>query len=408
MSKKNIAMALVLAVLILLCSCNMNNNYAKLSAEQKRADFLYLYQVLNEDYPLFGVKFRQYGVAWLENKDSYLQRISKTDNDKEFYLELTAVLQELKDGHTDLVPPFFYDYLKEMLPEAEGIAQPGRLDYLKNIIVDAEESYGYWGQVVKEFNARHAQSFARTTKGNLLSLGKYHDGATLYLQIKSFLMTDADCIRLKEFIVTNKNSTNIIIDIRDNSGGSDLQWLDNIVDPLLKEDVEVKRRIALRGGDLGEIYYNIMASLANGDDPDFRKPIAELPQGLSYPSELAEDFEYYIESANLYSAKDSIGFTGDIYLLVNDRVYSSAEGLASFCKQTGFATIVGERTRGDGGSFEPAMFRLPHSGLIVRMRLQLILNPDGTANAEYGTAPDIVVKADQALPETLKIIARKQ
>lgn len=39
------------------------------------------------------------------------------------------------------------------------------------------------------------------------------------------------------------------------------------------------------------------------------------------------------------------------YLLVNKEVFSTAETLAKFCKQTGYATIIGESTLGDGGGF---------------------------------------------------------
>ncbi len=87
----------------------------------------------------------------------------------------------------------------------------------------------------------------------------------------------------------------------------------------------------------------------------------------------------------------SINFKGDIYLLIDKYVFSSAEKFASFCKDTGFATLIGEPTGGDR-VFEtiPAMV-LPNSGMAVRFSYEMGINQNGTINMETKTIPDIVV-----------------
>ncbi|MCG4564301.1 S41 family peptidase [Anaerosalibacter bizertensis] len=72
-------------------------------------------------------------------------------------------------------------------------------------------------------------------------------------------------------------------------------------------------------------------------------------------------------------------------------VYSAAEGFASFAKASGFATLVGERTGGDGIGIDPLFFSLPNSGLVVAFSSLLCLNPDYTINEEVQTTPDIEV-----------------
>lgn len=89
------------------------------------------------------------------------------------------------------------------------------------------------------------------------------------------------------------------------------------------------------------------------------------------------------------SPLNPVGFKGRIFLLVDDKVYSSAESFAAFAKAAKWATLVGTRTGGDGIGIDPALVSLPNSGLIVRFPLEMGLNPDGSANEEFATAPDI-------------------
>ena len=61
-----------------------------------------------------------------------------------------------------------------------------------------------------------------------------------------------------------------------------------------------------------------------------------------------------------------------------------------FCKNTKFATVVGENTGGDGGGRNVCVVKLPVSGLLLRFRAMHVLNPDGSSNVESGTVPDVV------------------
>ncbi len=89
---------------------------------------------------------------------------------------------------------------------------------------------------------------------------------------------------------------------------------------------------------------------------------------------------------------DPVGFNGKIYMLVDDKVYSSAESFAAFAKATGWAQLIGTRTGGDGIGFDPVPVVLPNSGLIIRFPAEMGLNPDGSVNDEVATEPDIYVE----------------
>jgi len=91
------------------------------------------------------------------------------------------------------------------------------------------------------------------------------------------------------------------------------------------------------------------------------------------------------------SPKDSVGFDGRVFLLVDGDVYSSAEMFAVWAKATKWATLVGTRTRGDGIGFDPGLVALPNSGIVVRYSEDMGINPDGSVNEESQTVPDVVV-----------------
>ena len=64
------------------------------------------------------------------------------------------------------------------------------------------------------------------------------------------------------------------------------------------------------------------------------------------------------------------------WLLVDEGVYSAADAFAAFCKNTGWATVVGRKTRGDGSAMH-VMVELPNTGLIVEFSVMTTLNEKG-------------------------------
>ena len=157
----------------------------------------------------------------------------------------------------------------------------------------------------------------------------------------------------------------------------------------------------MRGGDLMRTFPPYPGAVFS--------PIGDLPKQPDNPPELRKEFGYYYQLDSGYAGDNSAQFTGKIFLLVNKAVFSASEGLSMFCKKTGFATIVGSRTGGDGGGTDPALFTLPNSGLVIRFSKEMALNPDGSANEETHTMPDYVVDADHdpnaALNKALELIA---
>lgn len=62
-----------------------------------------------------------------------------------------------------------------------------------------------------------------------------------------------------------------------------------------------------------------------------------------------------------------------------------------FCKNSGFATLVGTTTNGDGGVADPLLLALPNSGLLIRFSIFYGLNADGAGNEATGTTPGHII-----------------
>ncbi|TYP59952.1 S41 family peptidase [Thermosediminibacter litoriperuensis] len=210
------------------------------------------------------------------------------------------------------------------------------------------------------------------------------EGRITYLKIPSFDIryTESDGDKIREFFEKVKDYPYLIIDIRGNGGGDSDYWMKNIVPPLLSENLNAKFYCVFRGGKYIKPFIDYRL---NG----LLKKIDDLPANKNYPPEIKKDFTSFVEMNYDISPVNPVGFKGRIFLLVDDGVYSSAESFAAFAKATKWATLVGTRTGGDGIGIDPALVALPNSGLIVRFPLDMGLNPDGSANEEFATAPDI-------------------
>ena len=88
-----------------------------------------------------------------------------------------------------------------------------------------------------------------------------------------------------------------------------------------------------------------------------------------------------------YDPANTVEFNGKIAILIDKCVYSSAESFTIFCKNTGFATLYGTNSGGDGIGRQ-VYWALPHSKLILCYSFALGLFESGYANEEYHTAPD--------------------
>lgn len=191
-----------------------------------------------------------------------------------------------------------------------------------------------------------------------------------------------DSLRIASFLSTISEADYLIIDIQGNSGGSELYWSRLVVSRLIPKPITYFSTQIVRGGEINREYC-----------PEFFEEAesltGEVCSGL--PDELYDGTFYLRKYPCEVAASDPIAFRGKIYLLVDRKVFSSAGGWADFCKQTGWATVVGETTGVQGIGRDPIVISLPESGLLLRYPYCNGINADGTFNGEVGVRPDIEI-----------------
>lgn len=363
----------------------------ELDSEDYIEDFNFVYETLKTHYPFFEINKRKNGVDWLSNKKSYEKYISKSKNDKDFFNRMNDILSDLNNAHTNLVPEtngiFTYIVYKTM-PHNNW-----RYDISKIYEKDRVRSrYSINSSTVNEFinnNIKNDKENLDNSDYQNLTTDILIKDKLAYIKINSMLgekFIGDDREILSDFLCIIKSYPYLIIDIRGNGGGDNRYWQDFLLPRIIDKEYETTVYSFFKNGDLNRkiikqkgVKKNVNEFLTNrvfNDDV----------------SSIIKDFEYYSKSKiKISPSKDSIRYKGNIYLLVDEGVYSSSETLASFCKETELAKLIGTKTGGDGIGFDPMQIDLPNTGYVLRFANDLGITESGSINEMDQTIPDIRV-----------------
>lgn len=373
-----------------------------LTAEQRQEDFAYFEQELRDSYPCWGLLQRQ-GVDIYEILDEYREMVEQSDNDFVLYVAVNSALYRLGgQGHLSLIQPEWYEEFRESYREIkdewnrtrwyEALNAPKPAENYPKLLEacnalnddadDSDEDGGEGGGEGGGSNESNEASVENSAPGNVTSL-MIDEGHIAYLKIDSFDGIDEDRATVSAFLEQARGCDHLILDITQNGGGSDEYWMQLLAAPLAKEPLSSTNYALIRDSE------NTSGYLEEAFRDDELHPIDHLPNLPQLKPKDRSLATRFVE--NTISVEPTgAGFDGKVWLLVSGRVYSAAEAFTVFCKDTGFATVVGEPTNGDGIGIDPVFFMLPNSGLLVRYSPLFGLNPDGSSNEEFGTTPDIL------------------
>ncbi len=378
------------------------NTQNRLTEQQKKEDFECLYRTLRENYPYFQVLKRQTGFDWLAQYDRYRSEIEQTSDDRSFYETMSRVVRELRNGHAGIVPPQAFDRMVDAFgaatAELKGKAAR-RYRYWGEQFEQVRPKYDYWKElfgvppVPPGVSAEEKKAIYDVRN---LSLRIVDSGRVAWLRIDSFYPYSPEYTeRVRQLLDSVRGCEHLIVDIQRNRGGADGAWMKDVVPYLIRKPIRFRTWAVLRHGELASKRY--MKRLY-----PFRR-IADLPK---LPEEVTPERFTVSSMESVIRPAGKSDFEGRIWLLVGPKVFSASETFAAFAKATGWATVVGQRTGGDGLGIDPLVFTLPHSGLLVNFPGWYALNPDGSGNFETRTRPNIELRGDDPAETAERLIDR--
>lgn len=365
-----------------------------LSKEDYIEDFNFAYNTLKDHYPFFEVNKKLYGVDWLNNKEKYEAYIAESKNDEDFFTRMNEVLSELNNLHTQLVPSYmgleYYIsfYSNPKCTWRHDIAKIYEKD-------DVRRRYNINNEVIENVINQYMKSddeVNKTYSKNLMTENIIKDKLA-YIRISSLI--GMEYINQDRDIVINylneiKDYPFLIIDIRGNGGGDSRYWAYFLLPNIIDKKYETKNYLLIKSGELNKKIIEQM---------NFNKDVKTFLDNSLFSDDVKKilsNFDGYTTwNISVEPNKDSIRFKGKIYLLVDNGVYSSAEMLASFCKETKLATLVGSRTAGDGIGFDPMQVALPNTAFVLRFSNNMGLTESGSINELDQTVPDIIVQESE-------------
>jgi len=213
---------------------------------------------------------------------------------------------------------------------------------------------------------------------------KYESDNIAYMYAGSFgEQIDAYSEDVLTFYSEIENYDHLIIDIRGNNGGFYSKWVNGIVQPLIQNTVVYTQYLGFRNSPYATQTQSYMLT-----DVVSKTDISYLP-----PEAQTNNYTIY-RNTMTFTPMGEFEFTGNIVVLMDNYVYSAAEGFVNFCKETGFATLYGTASGGDGLMIRPFNFVLPNSKLVVNTASALGLDSTGHVNEEVRTQPDVFYESE--------------
>jgi hypothetical protein len=337
------------------------------------ADYELLWEALETDYPYLDY-LRGKGVDVDRIRESYAEQVRQAQDADEFAAILERMFLAMQNtAHLWVVSredfPYFYsaymEYIDPWRETVEAAAQAGYYSLSTESGSPDGNGLGYLPPVKVTW---------------------YADCSTLCITVKTFQheVVERDRDVIWQAIAQYPDAENIVFDISNNSGGDTNYWIENIVAPF-GEDQAFDLRMYYRDSPRNRLYVDAIVDAFFAES----LPLEEVEAPAAWAEELGLDS--VIVGELQIKGTPKIQSNAKRWVIVNGNVYSSAETFVCFCKSTGWATVIGTQTGGDGVGFDPALLLLPNSGLLVRFSIVAGESPGGGMNIE-GTAPDVELK----------------
>lgn len=355
-------------------------------------DFDYAFDTLEKYYALF---YRNGTSDFLKNRDEYKKELKNLRTDKEFFDKMNRILGDLGDDHTNLLDSEEVYDMKDTFvlsnKEEKGEVNVDLINYLFGTKISC-----FFHKIFKESKA--------VTK-NLITKDINKDIG--YLKIRSMIDPgtpdfEEDLDLLKTYLKKSKNKKALIIDLRGNGGGNAAYTCDYLYPMILgtKDFKETHEYILFRTDEVFKYdpqYPELKSSISKIKESDFKYMEENIPflrADKKMMDDIRKNYTHIIYDSgfeNTGDFGDEYRFNGNLYLLIDGDVYSSAQNAAHFFKDNDLGMIIGEKTGGDGIGTSPAMVKLPNTKYILRFSHELGLRETESIEESTYTIPDIEI-----------------
>lgn len=222
-----------------------------------------------------------------------------------------------------------------------------------------------------------------------------------YIQIPDMVSKEDSPVffdALKEYMLKAKDSEALIIDVRDNGGGT-RDLIQELAGYFVHPDaVHVVNAVKQRGklpltNDLREglnsRYLFSKDELDKSEKKAIDKFMSSFTPMYNLDSKKFSEYHYYVLNGAKLS-KDKLYYNKPVYILANERSFSAASVLVSVFKGLANITIVGVNT--DGSSGNSQRFKLPNSKLKGKISTMVSFQKNGKILDGIGTKPDIMIE----------------
>ena len=365
-------------------------------------DLDYLYYILRYNFPFFGVIYRRAGVDMHQLFEDTRHQVETQDDIVHFSTILqNNIFRPVQGmGHLRLLDadgarwilesygPFValgYTYLSVYI---EPFDNPASRQFY-NL---SDEDFNFDAVTEENFQAEHSTNIRTDI---------IEEGRIAYVSIRqmnSHTLT-VDEATLLDFFKQVSDYEHLIIDIRGNPGGFSGFFPMLVMSPIISQPLEY-RHYLFSSNHRHNLHFLYPRGMP------FSRISEELIDSLPYlnPDDLSALDLYFPLTNTIYPSGEAI-FDGKIWLLVDEINFSASEYAATMAKQTGFATLVGQTTGGDGIGMDPSLITLPNTGIVIRYSTIYGTDNMGRNNQEFGTEPHIFnMEGMDALETVLAII----
>lgn len=419
--QKKIVLRIVFASVLccfLICQIDKEESMS-LTPREMKEDYEYMWEVLEENFPLFEAAERIYGVNWEQVDMEYKEKCEQLPiTDLIDYYEL---LKECLDqfeyvGHLSVATPYIYNYVSSVDSWI-----------VEKYYDKSKKTYAFLQQELERQLAqagKKVQKSMRSAGVEAIQLCYYHE--IPIIKISSFSCPDEEerdamVQKLTAILRDEQDAKQIVFDLRGNGGGSTSIWEDSILPYLDREIIHMTTYSARINGEINQKMYPIDVDKINTISAnEIEKIVIEsydisngLPDqkmdGLDMDGIHISDLErcdlflktewnVSIAHAEQIGIEPDFRLKGDIVIVIDQDTASSATDMAQVFQAAGLATIVGTENAGGTGGFSlpPSMisFCLPNSGLMVRYEPYYIFREDGEC-IEFGMKPDFIIEEDE-------------